>query len=148
MVHDVSRHVKRCRTCHSAKGHAQNMGLYTPFPVPNAPWEDVNIDFVVGFLKTQRNKDSIMVVVDQFLKMAHFVPCLKTLDASHAVELYFKEIVELHSIPKTITSDHDTNSMSQFLLDFMEEACNYTSIGFFPSSTNRWVNRVCQSKLV
>jgi hypothetical protein len=38
--------------------------------VPNAPWKDINLDFVVGLPKTQRNKDSIMVVVDRFLKMA------------------------------------------------------------------------------
>lgn len=89
MVRDVTRHVERCRTYHITKSHGQNSGLYTPLLVPKAPWEDVSLDFVVGLPRTQRNKDYVMVVVDRFSKMAHFIPCNKTLDASHIADLYF-----------------------------------------------------------
>ena len=107
MKKDVSRHVQRCKICHVAKSHDQNIGLYTPFPIPSSPWEDVSTDCVMGLARTQRNKDSIMVVVDRFSKMAHFVPCNKTLDASRVADLYFQEIVKLHGIPKSIVSDWD-----------------------------------------
>lgn len=46
--------------------------------------------------------------------MAHFVPYNKTSDASYVVDFYFKEIVKLHSVPKTIISGHDSKFVSHF----------------------------------
>nr|GEX13925.1 RNA-directed DNA polymerase [Tanacetum cinerariifolium] len=111
---DVNMLLERCRTYHIAKTQSSNAGLYTPLSVPVAPWEDVSLDFVLGFPPTQRAKDSVMVVVDQFSKIVHFVLCSKTFDACQVARLYFAKIVKLHGVPKTLTSDRDVKFVSHF----------------------------------
>lgn len=60
-------------------------------------------------------KDAIWVVIDQLTMSAHFLP-VTTIDMiNKLIQLYIREVVRLHGVPKTIASDQDPKFTSHLL---------------------------------
>ena len=114
MRKDVQRHCSRCISCLKEKSRTMPHGLYTPLLIANAPWEDISMDFILGLPRTASDHDSIFVVVDRFSKMSHFIPCHKVDDAQNISRFFFREVVRLHGIPRSIVSDRDPKFISHF----------------------------------
>ncbi|PHJ17002.1 dna rna polymerases superfamily protein [Cystoisospora suis] len=54
---------------------AKPSGLLQPLPVADCPWPSIAMDFIIGLPPSGDSfYDSICVVVDRLMKMAHFFP--------------------------------------------------------------------------
>ncbi|KAK8658830.1 hypothetical protein V6N13_029049 [Hibiscus sabdariffa] len=72
------------------------------------------MDFVSGLPLTPKKNDAIWVIVDRFTKSAHFLPIRMDFGYQRLAELYVREIIRLHGVPKSIISDRDPRFTSKF----------------------------------
>jgi Integrase zinc binding domain/RNase H-like domain found in reverse transcriptase len=71
----VKQYVTGCHSCRRNKSSTHKAyGLLAPHPLPEAPWTRVGLDFVTGLPKTRLVHDAILVMVDAYIKRAHFEP--------------------------------------------------------------------------
>jgi hypothetical protein len=59
------------------------------------------MDFITN-LPSSKAFDSIFVVVDQLTKMAHFMPCNKTVTCEETARLFIDSIYKYHGLPDDI----------------------------------------------
>jgi hypothetical protein len=91
-----------------------------PLPILEWKWDKVQMDFITGLPRSQKGHDAIFVVIDQFSKVAHFLPVKETITASQLANLYISRIVTLHDIPKELGSDRGSIFTSKFWESFQE----------------------------
>ncbi|WVZ96673.1 hypothetical protein U9M48_042279 [Paspalum notatum var. saurae] len=96
------------------------------------------MDFISGF-------DSIWVIVDRLLKVAHFIPIKERYTDQDLAELFMSRIIRLHGVPKRILSDRGTQFTSRFwkkLHEAMGAKLDFSSV--YHPQTNGQTERLNQ----
>ncbi|CAI7925897.1 unnamed protein product [Closterium sp. NIES-53] len=120
MANDVQKFVTLCNKCQRMKSSKQKKaGLLQPLPVPEQPWQVVSSDFITGLPPTNAGHDAILVVIDKFSKMGHFIPTHTTTRTEETAQLFLKHIISQHGIPTTLISDRDPKFTSNFWKELM-----------------------------
>jgi hypothetical protein len=127
---DIEAWVAQCPICQRSKHeNCHYPGLLDPLPVPDMAWTHISMDFVEGLPKSQ-GKDVIMVVVDRFMKYAHFVPLSHPYTVETVAQAFLDSVVKLHGPPLCIISDRDrifTSSLWKHIFKSMKVQLRFSS---------------------
>jgi len=88
VTREVKRYVEGCDACQRNKNRTeQPAGKLMPNSIPNKAWTYILANFITK-LPLAQGYDSILVVVDRFTKMAHFVPMTEKTTAEGLARLF------------------------------------------------------------
>jgi len=110
----VTHYGRSCTTCQQSKAarHA-HFGLLSPLQVPYAAWACTSVDFIRQLRKSAGYK-RIMVVVDLFTKMAHFIRLQENVTTQEVAEAFLKEVWKLHGLRSEINTYMDVKFAGEF----------------------------------
>jgi len=105
VTREVKRYVEGCDACQRNKNRTQPLaGKLMLNSIPEKAWTHISADFITK-LPLAQGYNTILVVVDRFTKMAHFVPTTERTSAEGLARLFRDNIWKLHRLPDSIISD-------------------------------------------
>jgi len=117
VTREVKQYVEGCDACQRNKNCTEQLaGKLMPNSIPDKAWSHISADFMTK-LPLAQGYNSILVVVDCFTKMAHFVPTMEKTTAEGLARLFRDNVWRLHGLPKSIISDRGL----QFAAGLMRE---------------------------
>jgi hypothetical protein len=72
-----------------------------------SPWECQSIDFKVALAESE-GQTQIMVLVDHFSKIVHFIALVETATPKDGAQAFLNEVWKLRGLPKSMISNRDT----------------------------------------
>ena len=94
--------------------HQKSGGVLQEFQVPTWMWEVIIMNFLVGLPRTQKQYDSILVVVDRLTKSAYFISVKSSYSVEDNARIFIDDIVCIHGIPLSIICDRGAQLTSTF----------------------------------
>ena len=80
----------------------------------------INMEFITGLPRSQRQHDSIWVIVDRMTKSTLFLPVNMPIRQRINAKLYIQEVVRLHVVPIPIIAYKGAQFTAQFWKSFQK----------------------------
>ena len=115
----VREYYESCAVCKRSKASRHKSYENLQFLlISEFRWADLTMNFVIE-LSASRNwneavYDSILVVVNRFTKMTHYVSITKTISAENLTKIFMRKIIKLHDIFASVITDRNTIFTSKF----------------------------------
>jgi len=116
MERDIRKYCSECDICQRTKAprHAIH-GLLHPLELACKPWMHISTDFITN-LPESEGATMILVVVDRFTKMAHFIPITQE-DSPPVARANLENVWKYHGFPEDVVSDRDSTFTGSFFTD-------------------------------
>jgi hypothetical protein len=113
MDQEIIEYIRHCLECQKDKvTYYMLYGLLSPLELPYALYISIAMDFITD-LPLSEDCDQLWVIIDRFMKMAHFILLKKDQKiAEHLVKVFTYDIWRFHSIPTEVISDHNSHFTS------------------------------------
>ena len=120
MMSFITQYVKSCNLCEWIKSVRHS--LYEELHLlltSESSWTHITIDFITDLLKStdsidRRQYDAVLVIVNRFSKMMHYVLMIKDLNSMQFTWLLLYEVICLYHVSMIIISDQGTLFRSEF----------------------------------
>src|SRR5258708_19422863 len=101
----VKEYMASCAMCACGKSARQKpYGKLKQLLIPSRPWLSISMDFIKQ-LPASEDFSTILVVIDQLMKQAIFIPSHDTVNALQVAQLFLTHIFSKHRVPLHVTSD-------------------------------------------
>ena len=114
----IQMYCRKCKQFQLFKADTQKLaGFQQPLDIPQAPWEQIHINFVME-LPEDSGYGTIMMCIDQFSKMVVLVPLHET-DARTVASCFLAEVMIHYGLLVTIISNRDPRFQGSFWKELM-----------------------------
>jgi len=87
--------------------------LLQPLPLSGGTWKNITMDFIESLPKSE-GKDTIMVVLDQFLEYAYFIVLTYLFSTQDVARTFLDHFYKFHELLTLIMIDRDKIFISLF----------------------------------
>jgi hypothetical protein len=111
----IQRYVVNCHVCRRSKIFRDKyFELLNSLSISNLSWTNIIMNFVIELFES-KDFNAILMIVDQFTKIHHYVLCTivnKNTSAEETIRLLINHVWKLHELSSTIVSNRDSQFVS------------------------------------